>query len=88
MDEKQMRERSAAKVKQVVDLMHSLQLRQEARERLNPQTGFIEKLVFWIDDEKYEAAPPVETVPVATPPAGDEVHVEIQQEAPTGEAAA
>ncbi len=58
-----MREQSTVKVKQVLDLMKVLNLRIEARERLS-QDGFIEKLVFWIDDEKY--VPAAEAVGPAT----------------------
>ncbi len=50
-----MRNRSAAKVKQVTEMMNILHLRMEARERMNEQ-GFIEKIVFWIDDEQYKPA--------------------------------
>ncbi len=53
-----MRERSASKVKQVMEMMKILHLRVEARERITDQ-GFVEKLVFWIDDEKYEQSPEV-----------------------------
>lgn len=58
-----MRERSADKVKQIVELMKVLHLRVEARERVSEQ-GFIERIVFWIDDEKYVA--PIEPVPGST----------------------
>ncbi len=53
-----MRTRSSEKVRQVTDLMKVLSLRIEARERVNEQ-GFIEKLVFWIDDEAYAPAEPI-----------------------------
>lgn len=55
-----MREQSAKKVRQVMELMKMLHLRVEAKERVNEQ-GFIENTVFWVDDEKYPVAerPPV-----------------------------
>jgi len=52
MSPEQMQQKSTDKVQQVVDLMKSLDLRIEARERMNKE-GFIEKIVFWIDEEKY-----------------------------------
>ncbi len=58
MTEEQMRERSAAKVKQVMEMMKILHLRTEARERINEQ-GFIEKVVYWMDDEQYKPAEPI-----------------------------
>lgn len=51
----QMQEKSSMKVKQVMDMMALLNLRVEARQRVDRQ-GFIEMLTFWIDDEKYPAA--------------------------------
>lgn len=63
-----MKARSKEKIKQVMDLMNSLHLRQEARERLTPG-GFLEKTVFWIDDEQYPQ--PVKEVPAGeVPPEG------------------
>lgn len=56
MTAQEMMNKSSAKVKQVNDLMTLLHIRVEARERITDQ-GFIEKLVFWIDDEKYPQAP-------------------------------
>ncbi len=58
MTPQQMQERSAEKVKEVVDLMTKLHLKVEARERMD-QAGFIEKTIFWIDNEKYPSAEPV-----------------------------
>lgn len=52
MTPEQMKKRSSEKVKQVMDLMKELHLRVEAREKVD-QGGFIEKMVFWIDEEKY-----------------------------------
>jgi hypothetical protein len=60
MTPEKMKEKSAQKVGQVIDLMNLLQLRVEARERMNEQ-GFIEKVVFWIDDEKYEQEEKIKT---------------------------
>jgi len=53
-----MRQRSSDKVKQVLELMKVLHVRCEARERID-RDGFIEKMVYWIDDEKYPMPPPV-----------------------------
>lgn len=56
-----MRARSSEKVKQVLDLMKLLSIKVEARERMS-EGGFIEKIVFYIDEEKYsEAAPAAPT---------------------------
>lgn len=52
MTPEQMQQRSAEKVQQVMDLIKSLNLQVEARERVN-ERGFIERIVFWIDEEKY-----------------------------------
>lgn len=60
MTPEQMRTKSAEKVKQVMAMMEMLHLKVEAREKMD-QGGFIEKIVFWIDDEKY---PAIEAVPV------------------------
>jgi len=63
MTPKQMQENSAKKVQQVIDLMKVLHIRVEVKEKLDMKTGFIEKLVFWIDDENY----PTEQVPAPAP---------------------
>lgn len=61
MTPEQMRDRSASKVKQIMDMMRILSVRVEARERIT-ESGFIEKIVYWIDDEAY-VPPPEETGP-------------------------
>lgn len=55
MTPQEMQAKSADKVKQIMSLMSVLHVRVEARERITEQ-GFIEKLVFWIDEEKYPEA--------------------------------
>lgn len=60
-----MQAKSADKVKQIMSLMGVLHLRVEARERITEQ-GFIEKLVFWIDEEKYPSVEQVEDKAVET----------------------
>jgi hypothetical protein len=57
MTEKEMRAASAAKVKQVMDLMKLLHLEVEARQKINQQ-GFIEQVIFWVDNEKYPTDEP------------------------------
>lgn len=57
MTPEQMQARSQQKVKQVFDLMKLLHLKVEARERITEQ-GFIERIVFWVDDEQYPSATP------------------------------
>jgi len=52
MSPEQMKQRSGEKVKQVMDLVTALNLQLEARERIN-DGGFIENVIFWIDNEKY-----------------------------------
>lgn len=52
-----MRNSSAAKLRQVTELMKVLHMRVEARERVT-ENGFIEKVVFWIDDEQYPQPAP------------------------------
>ena len=52
MTPEQMQQKSAEKVKQVMDLMQTLNLKFEARERVG-EGGFLEKVVFWIDEENY-----------------------------------
>lgn len=66
----QMRDNSSKKVKQVMELLKMLHLRVEAKQRLTPE-GFLENMVFWIDEEKYPQ-------PKGNTPA-------IPAEAPTGE---
>ncbi len=51
----QMRQRSSDKVKQVTEMMKILNLRVEARQRVSEQ-GFLEQIVFWIDEEQYKPA--------------------------------
>lgn len=53
MTEKEMRAASQAKVKQVMELMRVLHLEVEARQKINQQ-GFIEQVIFWVDNEKYQ----------------------------------
>lgn len=52
-----MKKRSSEKVKQVMSLMKTLHLRTEARDRIG-EGGFMEKVVFWIDDENYPQPEP------------------------------
>jgi len=53
----EMQERSQKKVNQIHDFMETLQVRAEAREHVSRE-GFITKVVYWIDEEKYPAAEP------------------------------
>jgi hypothetical protein len=91
MTPEEMQASSAAKVKQILELMQSLHVRSEARERIS-QDGFIEKTVFWIDDEQYPSPAPEptgatgETAEVA--PTGEKTTGEGQPDAPTGETGA
>lgn len=62
MKPEQMKERSAEKMKQVLELMKILHIRVEAKQVLT-QNGFLENTVYWIDDEKYPAEPVVEIPP-------------------------
>ncbi len=55
MTPEQMQQRSSEKVQQVLSLMKTLHIAVEAKERIDPKSGFIEKMVFWIDNEKYPA---------------------------------
>lgn len=72
MDPKEMQRRSSEKVKQVIDLMRSLHLSVEARQKLSPQ-GFLENTVFWLDSEKYPASDEV------IPTTNDGI-IEVQEE--------
>ncbi len=74
MTPKETQARSGEKVKQVTDLMALLHLRVEAKERID-QHGFLEKTIFWIDDEKYPA-------PAPAPAAAAEVGEPGLQQAP------
>ena len=69
MTPEEMRASSAAKVKRIMELMQSLHVRVEARERIS-QEGFIEKTVFWIDDEQYPS--PAAETPVSEAASGSE----------------
>lgn len=69
MTPEKMRAKSAAKVKQVLELMKVLQIKAEARERIS-QDGFIENVVFYVDYEEYPApAPEPEEKPAEQAPA-------------------
>lgn len=62
MNEEEMRKRSSEKVKQVLGLIQALHLRYEIKEHITEE-GFIEKTLFWIDEEKYPVAVrPEETI--------------------------
>jgi hypothetical protein len=91
MTPEEMQASSAAKVKQILELMQSLHVRSEARERIS-QDGFIEKTVFWIDDEQYpspSAEPTGETAEAEeVAPTGEAATGEGQPDAPTGETGA
>lgn len=82
MTPEQMQQKSAEKVKQVQELMKLLQITCEAKERINEQ-GFIEKMVFWIDHEKYPQAPVEVRAPEADQPAPEEPEAEpkVEEEA-------
>jgi hypothetical protein len=72
MTPEQMQKNSAKKVQQVLDLLKVLNLRVEAKDRVDLKTGLIEKMVYWIDDENYPTpeaikAPAVDVVPNETP---------------------
>lgn len=71
MTPKQMQENSTKKAQQVMDLMKTLHIRIEAKEKLDPKTGFIEKLIFWIDDEKYPTPTPVPAAETPVAPVAD-----------------
>lgn len=47
-----MQQRSSEKVKQVMALMSVLHIRVEPRQKV-VSGGFLENVLFWIDDEKY-----------------------------------
>lgn len=78
----QIQAKSSEKVRQVLSFMEALNITVEARERVNAQ-GFIEKLVFWIDNEKYVPTP-IEGDPVG----GSKGIPSFMPPAPTGEAGA
>ena len=63
MTPEQMQQRSQEKVNQIQNLMAGLQVRAEAREHVTRE-GFIEKVVFWIDEEQY---PTTQETPVVEP---------------------
>jgi hypothetical protein len=58
-----MQAKSAAKMKQIVDLANLLQVKIEARQKLDPQTGIIELVPYYIDMEQYPQDPPAPPVP-------------------------
>lgn len=62
MTQEEMRASSQRKHKQVHDLLLLLQCRFEAKDKVNPD-GFIEKVIVFIDEEKY----PQEATPVEVP---------------------
>lgn len=64
----QMRDRSSQKVKQVMELMKVLNIHVEARQRVDSKSGFLENMIFWVDDERYAPAP---TAVEATSPSSE-----------------
>ena len=76
MTAEQMMARSREKVQKISELMNLLQVRVEARQHVNMQTGFIEMMVFWTDDEKYPAAPVETRAPEGDQPAQEEPKAE------------
>lgn len=81
MTPQEMQARSSDKVKEVMTLLKTLHLRVEARERMS-QDGFIEKIVFWIDDEIYPSAAP-EGATAAAPQQEESAAEPSQQEVGT-----
>lgn len=57
MTPEQMKQRSQEKVDQIVKLMETLQVRCEAREHIDQQ-GFLQRVVFWVDEEQYPEKEP------------------------------
>lgn len=53
MTEKEIRARSGAKVREVMELAISLKLKPQAVERLDITTGLIKREVYWLDTENY-----------------------------------
>lgn len=80
----EMRARSSEKVKQIMDLMRSLNVRVEAREKLG-MDGFIEKMVFWIDDENYPSPAPETEAQEEAAPAAEEAPITAADEAAAAE---
>lgn len=74
MSPQEMQQNSQKKVNQVFELLSLLKLRVEARERIN-QDGFIEKIVFWIDDEQYPSLAPEAAQPESPQSAKEEAEV-------------
>lgn len=62
----EMRARSKEKVKMITDLARTLHIKIECREKITEE-GFIEKVIFFVDNEKYPEAPAAPLVPPATP---------------------
>lgn len=65
MSREEIQARTTEKLRKVDSLMKELHLRVEGRQRISKE-GFIENLVFFIDEEQYPVDAPVET-PVETP---------------------
>lgn len=77
-----MRKSSSDKIQQVLNLMKVLHVRVEAKDKVDLQTGMIDKAIFWIDDENYPAAvaaqkvlPLGETAPAANTKTDEKVPV-------------
>lgn len=60
MSPDEMRSTSAQKVKQVMALMKVLHLEVTAKQKITEQ-GFVENVVFWVDNEQYPSPEPVPT---------------------------
>lgn len=77
MTTQEMQKRSQEKVKQIHELMKLLQVNAECREQVTQQ-GFIERVVYWVDYEKYPQDPdPVETTEPKEPE-----HTETEEKTP------
>lgn len=59
-----MQESSRAKVNQVMELAKKLQLKVEAKTKME-NSGFLENVVIWIDEEQYQPAAIVKDTPGA-----------------------
>lgn len=62
MTPEEMQTRSREKVDKIISMMKLMHVRIEAKQHITQQ-GFIENVVYWVDDEKYPPAPVEERGP-------------------------
>lgn len=80
----EMQQNSAKKVQQVLDLMSTLHIRVEAKQKIDNRSGFLENMIMWHDDENYPAPAPeaAAALPAEAAPEEEKKTDEVPPEVP------